>query len=167
MQITPSRNMWKYVLKRLTQIGLIKRVTARAHHEEGTPGWQIACLKLLRDPVEHDWEIFVSTTITDSTIDDGPMGQDSEVESEKDPDAAADIEIHQGSHAKESPIKELEEENRMAPQWTSESHVNNMLFHVVNASGIQGISTKVTPTIPFVNLPADPLPGHSTTYLRR
>ena len=157
--------MWKSVIKRMTQIGLIKRVTARAHCEEGTPGWHIACLKLLRDPVEHDWEVFMSSTITDSTIDDGVVGEDSEAESEKDPDTSAQIEHRPGSHARESSIKELVEEVRTAPQWTSESHVNHTLFHIVNAAGMQGISTKVTLSISSVNLLVDHLPGYSTSYI--
>lgn len=153
--------------RRMAQIGLIKKIHARAHHEERAPGRRMACLKLLRDPVERDYETLMTTNVTESTIDDAAMAQDTEAESDKNSDAAEQIGIRPAIDFREPPIQQLEEGARMAPQWRSEQDVNHLLFNIVNASGIQGISTKVTLVLTYLNFLADYLPGPSASYLWR
>ena len=131
------------MIGRMAQIGLIRKVYARAHHEDRAPGRRMACLKLLRDPVERDWETFMVTSIAESTVNDGAAAQDREADNERHSNASEQIGTHSAIDVREPSIQQLEENTRMPPQWRSEKGVDHMLFETVNASGTQGISTMV------------------------
>ncbi|KAL8830068.1 MAG: hypothetical protein Q9191_001640 [Dirinaria sp. TL-2023a] len=167
LQITPSKSMWKSMTGRMAQIGLTKKVHARAHYEERAPGRRMVCLKLLRDPVERDYETLMATNVIESTVDDGAIAQNSEAESVKNSDAAEKIGIHSANDFGEPPSQQLGEGASMAPQWRSEQDVNHLLFDTVNASGTQGISTKVMLVLTYFKVLADYLPGPSASYLWR
>lgn len=132
--------MFKFIVKRMDNIGLARKVRARVHH--AIEGRHAPCLKLLRQPVDGDWQLFSAFSIKPAA-ENQASDQESDNASDGDLDEADEGGTPLMGGTSKAPIIEVSDDVRTIPQWTSERHLNNLIYDLIDTSGSRGLSTKV------------------------
>lgn len=128
-------------MRQIEHIGCARKVYAR-RHGDGKRSRRLLCLKLLREPVEADCVAFLAGGAR-SDYPDNIDARASDAESEDELEGSTNILVDHQAEKDEPVGQELEEDGRLVSQWTPVRHSNNMIFDIVDATGTEGISTKV------------------------
>ena len=132
-------------MRKLEYIGCIRRVRAAPEAATGKRTYQ--CIKLIREPEDPDWRLTRDRSFV------GGLALPKEAIGAADVDAESDDNLDEredrllsanqpyeldGPAGDRSNLREL---GRVLPQWLPGKLPTNLIFDVVEASGIEGIST--------------------------
>lgn len=135
------------------------------HHEDGLEGQCYRCLKLLREPKENDWALFVAggarSDYRDKKEIEGP-----ETDSDEDSDVAVNMPANPQAETASSGIREVVEKDRYISQWDPTRHLYNMIHDIVNVGGTEGVSTRVRADLHDSIVITNPRIGASVSHLR-
>lgn len=131
----------RHYLRRLEHMGCIKQVRAHPATETTAP-FLFRCVKYIRDPEGKEWEPmqFPSRKNSkESNIGDGDLDVLSDEDREYEAEEARYLAGHEGSQH----LRGLKEIERPVSQWSGDGTLSNLLYDLVHASGLRGISTMV------------------------
>ncbi|KAF2138656.1 uncharacterized protein K452DRAFT_300754 [Aplosporella prunicola CBS 121167] len=134
--------LWRST-RRLEGLKLIKRVKAQLNRNSSK--WY-RCIKLLREPVPRDRAVFVTMGIKDADkLTDGDKIGESAYALDDDAEGEIDPDLEQEPSALGQPLlegdNEVEEVQRLPPQWDPDRPTPNFLFDIVHAHGSDGATT--------------------------
>ncbi|KAL8721816.1 MAG: hypothetical protein Q9225_001571 [Loekoesia sp. 1 TL-2023] len=128
-------------LRRLEHMGCIKQVRAHPATETTAP-FLFRCVKYIRDPEGKEWEPMQFSSRKHSkelNIGDG----DPDVLSDEDREYEAEEARYLAGHGGSKHLRGLKEIERPVPQWSGDGTLSNLLYDLIHASGLNGISTMV------------------------
>ena len=135
-------------IRQLEALGCVKQVRAQANSNLPTTLY-FKCVKLIREPTETEWQLFLSPHRGLLSLINAREGEDVDADGEVDEDYDADDPAVPGKDNVGAPTKNLEEVRRPICQWDGDRCLNNLLFDLVKRSGTQGMSSMVS-SIPQV-----------------
>ena len=128
-------------LRRLEHIGCIKQV--RAHPDtDSTAPFLFRCVKYIRDPEGKEWEPLQFPSKRHPKESNVEINEP-EAFSDHDNEYEAQEAQYLARHGANQPLQGLKEVERAIPQWSGDSTLSNLLYDLINSSGLQGISTMV------------------------
>ena len=135
-------NFWRgRILARMIRefeiLGCVQRVRAASEHSRKLR-WHYACVKFIREPSEKDLQSYVDIA---SKLDGPAIPLDDDLDMEDQGDGP---EIDQASEERASNSLNLQEVERIVPQWNPDRPIPNTISTVVHMAGPQGISNMVS-----------------------
>ena len=121
------------MLRKFESIGCLKRVKAASELSKNFR-YRFDCVKLLRQPTDHDLQIFSSANTTLVTT---LPAAEYEAEDEGEDD------LGNSTVAAPSGENKLEEMGRSTPLWNPDRHLSNMLQEIVESARVEGLTNKV------------------------
>ena len=129
-------------LRQLEALGCVKQVRAQANSDLPSVLY-FKCVKLIREPTETEWQLFLSPHRGLLSLINAREGEDVDTDGEVDEDYDADDSVNMVKDSNGAPAKGLQEVRRPIAQWDGDCCLNNLLFDLVDRSGTQGMSSMV------------------------
>ena len=134
-------------LRQLEALGCVKQVRAQANSNTPTSLY-FRCVKLIREPDETEWQLFLSPHRGHSNAttvrEDEDLDADGEIDDEYDLEASPSLRTEGNS----SLVKSSGEVGRPIAQWDGHRCLNNLLFDLIDRAGTRGMSTMVRTKAP-------------------
>lgn len=129
-------------LRRLEALGCVKQIRAQANSNVAAPLY-FRCVKLIREPDEKEWQLFLSPhrgpSNTATLEEDEDLDADGEIDEDNDLEGMSTLRNDETG----APVKDLREVERPIAQWGGDQCLNNFLFGLIDNAGTQGMSTMV------------------------
>ncbi len=134
-------------LRQLEALGCVKQVRAQANSNIATSIY-FKCIKLIREPDEKEWQLFLSPHRGLSNTTTVGDNEDLDAAGELQEDYGLDEIEDRGTSGISAPVKDLREVGRPIAQWGGDQCLNNYLFDLINRTGTHGMSTMVRSSSP-------------------
>lgn len=125
------------VIRKLEAIGCLKRVKAASEASKEVR-YYFNCIKLIHEPSDRDLEAFRRTSM--SLVDEQAAEEPDMEEDDDDDDDASQAMAKQTAAGNGN---QLEEVDRLVPQWHPDRILANALFDLLHDAGIQGCTNRV------------------------
>ena len=129
-------------LRQLEALGCVKQVRAQANFDLPTT-FYFRCVKLIREPTETEWQLFLSPHRGLLSLINAREGEDVDADGEVDDDYDGDDCVNARKNNNDPPAMNLQEVRRPIAQWDGDCYLNNLLFDLIDRYGTQGVSSMV------------------------
>ncbi|KAK8164822.1 hypothetical protein BKA80DRAFT_326933 [Phyllosticta citrichinensis] len=138
------KSLWRS-MRRLEGLGLVKKVKAQIKGMVITQKWY-RCIKLTRQPTPRDRVVFVTMSMRAANrVKNEQADAGGDEDAEHDVESAEDDD-NEGNGAGQAPLgadNDVEEIERLPPQWDPDRPLTNLFWDVIDDSGPSGTTTAI------------------------